>query len=76
MPCKKWMSASAFISSGVARKTGEWSHVHVSDEVTGRPYRWLAEDAQRVVTKRFHAEPSPSGRSTSALLDRFTGGMP
>jgi hypothetical protein len=64
------------MSSGVARKTGECSHVHVSDEVTGRPYRWLAEDAQRVAEKRLHAEFSPSGKSTSALLERFTGGMP
>ena len=70
------MSASAFMSSGVARKTGEWSQVQVSEEVTGRPYRWLAEAAQRVAEKARHCEPSPSGRSTSALLESVTGGMP
>src|ERR1035437_1465536 len=35
-PCRKCRSASAFISSGVARNTGEWSQVQVSVEVTGR----------------------------------------
>jgi hypothetical protein len=33
-PMMKSMSASAFMSSGVARKTGEWSQVKVSPEVT------------------------------------------
>jgi hypothetical protein len=53
MPQRKWRSASAFMSSGVARNTGEWSQVKVSEEVTGRPSRWLAEAAQRVAEKLF-----------------------
>ena len=43
------MSASAFMSSGVARNTGECSQVQVSLDVTSRPQRWLAEVAQRVL---------------------------
>ena len=52
MPWRKCRSASAFMSSGVARKTGECSHVQVSDEVIGRPSRWLADAAQRAEEKR------------------------
>ena len=35
------------MSRGVARKTGECSQVQVSEDVTGRPRRWLAEAAHR-----------------------------
>ena len=47
-PWRKYVSASAFTSSGVARNTGECSHVNASALVTGTPIRWLADDAQRV----------------------------
>src|ERR1017187_7999291 len=70
------MSASAFISSGVARNTGECSQVQVSLEVTGLPYKWLADVAQRVVEKRRHCAPSPSGRSARRSLESVTGGIP
>src|SRR5213594_239695 len=40
IPERKCWSASALMSSGVARKAGEWSQVHVSDVVTGLPKRW------------------------------------
>ena len=56
---------------------GEWSHVHVSDDVMGRPYTWLAEVAHRVYENGpCHCEPSPSGRSTRALLESVTAGVP
>src|ERR1039458_3647564 len=70
------MSASAFTSSGVARNTGECSHVHVSLELTGFPYKWLALVAHRVVEKRRHFVPSPSGRSARCWLESVTGGIP
>src|ERR1039458_7216928 len=70
------MSASAFMSSGVARNTGEWSHVQVSLELTGFPYRWLADVAHRVVENRLHCAPSPSGRSARRWLESVTGGIP
>jgi len=47
------MSASAFMSKGLAMKTGEWSQVQVSELVTGLPSRWLAEAAQRDSRKPF-----------------------
>ncbi len=37
---------------------------------------WLADDAQRVDASIFHCAPSPSGRSASAELDKFAGGIP
>ena len=63
IPERKCWSASAFTSSGVARKAGECSHVHVSDVVTGLPKRCEAEDAHRedVSVRKF--QPSPSMRS-------------
>src|ERR1035437_8569933 len=70
------MSASAFMSSGVARNTGECSQVHVSLELTGFPDKWLADDAHRVVENRLHCAPSPSGRSTRRWLESVTGGIP
>ena len=67
MPCRKWRSASAFMSSGVARNAGECSQVQVSDEMTLLPKRCPAEEAQRVSENSRHilmvALPSPSGRS-------------
>ena len=43
------------MSSGVARNTGECSQVKVSEEVTGLPSRWLADDAQRQFASRVFA---------------------
>src|SRR2546430_11279741 len=60
------------MSSGVARKAGEWSHVQVSAEVTFLPKRWFADEAQRAGEKLRHCAPSPSGRSTKALLESVT----
>src|SRR2546426_7153934 len=62
------------MSSGVARKAGEWSHVQVSAEVTFLPKRWFADEAQRAGEKLRHCAPSPSGRSTKALLESVTAG--
>src|SRR5947208_16316187 len=64
------------MSRGVARKAGEWSHVQVSAEVTFLPKRWFADEAQRSGEKLRHCAPSPSGRSTKALLESVTSGMP
>src|SRR5215470_235973 len=80
IPCRKCKSASAFISSGVARNAGECSHVHVSDEMTRFPKRCPAEAAHRVSENCRHIDmvalPSPSGRSSYRLLESVTGGNP
>jgi hypothetical protein len=75
-PMMKSMSASAFMSSGVARKTGECSQVKVSPEVTLLPKTWLAEVAQRSVEKARHCGPSPSGRPARFWLEKLTAGSP
>ncbi len=76
MPDRKCWSASAFTSSGVARKAGEWSHVHVSDVATGRPKRWEADEAHRAEVSSRYFHPSPSMRSAWRLLERVAGGSP
>jgi len=80
MPCRKCRSASAFMSSGVARNAGEWSQVQVSDEMTCRWKRCPAEAAQRVSENSLHmlyvALPSPSIKSARRLLKSVTGGNP
>ena len=53
----KSISASDFMSSGVARKTGECSQVKVSPELTSWPKTWLEEVAQRSVEKARHCGP-------------------
>ena len=65
-----------FHVEGVARKTGEWSQVKVSPEVTLLPKTWLAEVAQRRVEKARHWGPSPSGRSTRRWEEKETAGSP
>jgi hypothetical protein len=42
------------MSRGEARNAGECSQVQVSDEVIGRPRKWLADAAQREVLNEFH----------------------
>ena len=76
IPARKCWSASALTSRGVARKAGEWSHVHVSDVVTGRPNRCDADEAHRdeVSSRYFH--PSPSMRSAWRELEIVAGGSP
>src|ERR1700733_1820532 len=75
-PLRKSISASAFMSSGVARKTGEWSQVKDSPEVTLLPKTWLAEVAQRKVENCRQRELSPSARAASRWLEKLTAGSP
>lgn len=46
-------------------------------DVMGRPCKWLADVAYRLDEKgACHCDPSPFGRSTRALLERVTSGVP
>ena len=74
IPCRKWRSASAFTSSGVARNAGECSQVQVSLLATGLSNRWLADDAQRVAVSSRQWWPSPSGRSAARCSTRWPAG--
>ncbi len=73
----KSMSASVFISSGMARKTGECSQVKVSPEVTSWPKTWLAEVAQRSVEKAAPLRAFALGELTRVFwLEKLTAGSP
>ena len=76
MPERKCWSASAFTSSGVARKAGECSQVQVSDVVTGLPSRCEADAAQRDAVSVRKCQPSPSTRSAWRALASVAGGTP
>ena len=75
-PMMKSMSASVFMSSGMARYTGECSQVNVSPLVTSWLKTWFAEVAQRRVEKARHCGPSPSASDARFWLEKSTAGSP
>src|SRR5699024_9867826 len=68
--------ASLLRSIGVARNDGECTQVHASEEMTSRPYRCPAEEAQRSCVNSVHPQPSPSIRSADRLELIEIGGSP
>src|SRR4051794_6286417 len=79
MPSRNSVSACPLMSKGVARNGAWYSHVNVSELVTGFPSRWLAEAAYLVERndRQFPFPPaSPSGRSANAYENKAAGGEP
>src|SRR5699024_9391392 len=76
LPRRRCSCASLLRSIGVARNDGECTQVHASEEMTSRPYRCPAEEAQRSCVNSVHPQPSPSIRSADRLELIEIGGSP